>query len=248
MKRFTFLILLVFSVPASVAQSLEHYKALIVNNLSEFDKNHHEKWAYTTTREVMEDEKTQVTVAQYDPRKPEGNRWVLVSDNGKAPDAERVAAFVKEKAKTEQLKKQRANKKAEQKETDKEQKLIDMVMQGTLKLVDQNDQTATLSFTPNMAEMGEESRDKLQGKLVIDKKANHVSEMTITNIKPLSPAFSVTLEQFALGFFFTRIDNDILPKVISIDMQGKAALFKTIEQHSRKTFSDYQAVGQNAAP
>ena len=119
-----------------------------------------------------------------------------------------------------------------------------MIDFNSLKVEKTQDQLIILSFKPLLAQMSKDNTDKLSGHLVLDQSNQQVTQLKITNTADISPAPAVTLHQFSMTFELQAIKNVLLPAKVAIDIYGKAAMVKTIEQNSQEIYSNYRYVGK----
>ena len=224
----------------ATAQNVDEYKQRVKDSLSKLAQTNKDKqWAYKRTTEQGKDKERQITIESFDPSKQADIQWTLISDNGKTPTTKEQQSY-----RNKQLEKARQAEEAKKaQDKDEEQTLTDMVKFDSLKLIEQNDSQALLSFIPQLKEMGEDSHKHLKGTITFDKRTNQVSQLLIENTADLNPALSVTLKQFSMSFKLIYLEQSLLPQQINIDIYGKAAVFTTIDQKTQETYSDYQHKG-----
>ena len=220
------------------ASDLSQYKQLIKQSLQPLSEAQRLQWAFHLHSQSSQDKTLTETEATFDPTKPQGQRWQLLKTNGEAPDELRQAEFA-------QTKQAQDAARAAQKD---QQQLIDMIQLDTLQVTAQSAGQVTLRFSPNLANMGESSQNKLKGELTLDITNALVTDITIRNIDKLSPSYAVTLETFELGFYFVKIQDTVLPEQLTVKVQGKTGLFKGIRQHSIETYSEYRYKGEPNKP
>ena len=79
--------------------------------------------------------------------------------------------------------------------------------------------------------------------ILLDIDKQQVSKLSISNKEALSPAFSVSLEEFMLTFEFDSvIDKPVVAK-IAFTIEGTVGFFKSISQSNVEEFSEYEFVG-----
>ena len=203
------------------------YRQLAAIALAKLDNIKSEDWSFTQT--MSSGESTSVEV--FDPRKA-SQQWQLISKNGKTPSQKQLLKFNK-----------RMNSDKEEDDEDThEVDLTDMIDRDTLLFVAQNGNIAQYSFTPVIEDLADE-KDKLNGLLFIDQTQQLITRMEVTNNDELSPAFSVTLDEFKLDFKFTVIDQRPVIAKIHTQIHGTVGFFKSLDQESLQEFSDYIYVG-----
>lgn len=72
-----------------------------------------------------------------------------------------------------------------------------MVEAQTLVLIEQRNGYAKLAFVPRIKAM-EKSRDQIRGALLLNTQTQQIEEIEINNTGKLSPAFSVTVDNYRL--------------------------------------------------
>ena len=134
-----FLLLVVTFLPASAS---ENYDELIEKTLHEMSSLEQDQWAYKNdwTFKVVETTKDEMTVAIFDPRRPEYDRWQLDSVNNETPSSR-------------QLKKFRKRKKEEQEKGDlfSDLSFSEMITKETVTFVRKENELAYFSFLTNVA-------------------------------------------------------------------------------------------------
>lgn len=238
-KPFILLFTFLFASFNTIAQtqSVEEYRQLIKQSLNNLSQSNKQKvWAYKRTNIQGKAAEQEIIIESFDPSLAKSSQWVLISNNGKTPSAKEQQAYQQQQVKNaEQMEKET--------EQGQQQQLADMINFDSLIIVKEHPQLTKLTFKPILENMGEQSHNHLAGTLIFDRTINQVTQLLIENTEPLNPAISVTLEQFRMAFELIYQQQSLLPKQISIDIYGKAAVFTTIDQKTQEIYSDYRYVG-----
>ena len=161
-----------------------------------------------------------------------GSKWTLVKLNGNHP--------------TQKEQKDYQDKKAEQsrdngKGASFSLRLRELINLESLTLVEDGPGQLRMAFDiKRLKRLGDEASGKLSGQLTFNKQQGFVEQIVITNNDNFSPMFSASIEQFKLGFSFTRIEDAVLPLETTMDMKGSFAFFTKIDETSRNSYSHYK--------
>jgi len=104
--------------------------------------------------------------------------------------------------------------------------------------VDENGR-AQYTFSPRIRAM-DDARDKLRGSLLLDTASGQIDRITVFNVESLSPAFSVTLEQYRLIFLFRDVQGARLLERMESHATGRAGFLKRFDSRVVVDFSDYR--------
>jgi hypothetical protein len=177
------------------------------------------------TMEVLEED--ELRVIRSDPHRAKDDRRQLLSVNGAAPDEAHLEKF-----------------------RDAEEKRIGdidpekagytyMVDTDTLHLLERGDEYLKVSFIPRIVAL-EESREQMQGTLLLNTLTQQIEQIEIYNTEKLSPAFSVTVDTFRLALAFQQEQGEILLHKLESHAVGKAGFLKSFNSLVAVAFSDYR--------
>jgi len=237
----TLFVLAAFLGTTVQAQTQPDYEALLKTSVARFDAVDMEQWAFIQTT----DDGKKIRVESYDPRREETQRWQLVSIDAKAPGSKALKRYAKRKKKDREAA-AKARAKRETGDNDGQAvafNLKDMITPGSLVAETTVGHLVTLQFKPRLKNMGDDATKALAGTLVLDMATGALQKMTVFNTDELSPAFSVSIDRLNMDFEFAEVDGSLLPRVMRVNMHGKFAFFKTIQQTSTQRWSDYAFVG-----
>lgn len=165
--------------------------------------------------------------AQFDPmREPQ---WQLISMNGIEPTEKERKTYQKDKRKEAERRRD-------------EQRLKDMLVPGSLTVIDETPQEVTLQFTPQLDDIPEKALPFINGQVIWDLQADRLSTVTISSTGAFSPALSVKVENMRMHFEFAALDDQTIPQNIQFTFQGKFAGLKRFDVDSIVEFSDVQRV------
>lgn len=196
--------------------------------LRKLDGINSQYWSYKHTRSTD----GEVTSSYFDPRRSLNQQWQLLLINGDVPTREAIEEF-------------NSLWNVGEEELSENGSLSELIADNSLILDRIDKETAYFTFTPVLEDMAEEIT-KLRGELLVNLKTQVVNALTISNIEPISPAFSITLDRFNMGFEFDTIDEKVVYRKIEMNMQGVAGFVKEISQQSIEEFSEYYYVGPPA--
>lgn len=207
---------------------------------SAFDRIHLEmgdkstqKWGYQLKeKDLIENESI---TKLYNPSQTENAGWRLLLVNGRSPSKEQLFTFNKENA----TEKQEGNQ--EDNNNEKSVGLSEIINMDTLSLLTKTDDKLIFSFTPIMDDLDD---NNLKGQLVTDKSVENIIQLRVSNTEALSPAFSVSIDKFELLMLFSAIKGSkaYLPVSVTTKVIGTIAVFKSINEHEEKLYSQYQQI------
>ena len=211
----------------------QDYASIVTEAFANIDTSFRDQWAYseTTTEEGV------TIVGRFDPRQPLGNRWTLISVDGRQPSAEEREDYLEDKEDDQGDERDDRNDGAQ-----------DLVKVETLELIEETDQYWLFDFTPNIDDDDDEASKflaEVNGTLKVAKAGPWVESLELSNDKPLKPAFSVKISRF-----FTRLtfgpaaeDGPIVPRSMEVQVRGRAALVIRFDEAESILFSDYEYAG-----
>ncbi len=231
MRQVLVLSLLLF---AALARA-ESHDALVSRAFEALDDNFPEGWSFTETVENGEG----ISIARYDPARPEPEAWSLVSVDGRAPTEKETRQFLELKAR------RREAREAHDDET--VVRIDDMVVEGSLKMREETDAYWEFEFDPvaDSKEDAEFMRD-VEGTLRVEKAGHYVSRIRLRNRKPIKPGKGVRIDAFAtrLEFGPAHAGGPVLPLLVESAVQGKAMLMIRFDETERIRYSDFRPAGQ----
>lgn len=177
------------------------------------------------TMEVVEGD--DVLIVRSDPHRSKYEKRELITVNGKTPDNDRQSEF-------------RDGEVDRVDEIDPEASTYSyMVDATTLKLVQNSDGLATISFLPRVKAM-EESRDQLGGTLLLNLQKQQIEQIEIFNTRKLTPAFSVTIDTYRLNLKFQQEQGETVLSKLESEAVGSAGFLKSFDKAVAVTFRDYK--------
>ena len=211
-------------VAATTAAPTAEITATVTAALQALDAtNLDDDWSFTM--DVAEE--GELRVIRSDPQRDKYQKRQLIMVNGVAPDEDRQEAFYE--AEVERID-------ALDPETTGYASMVDV---HTLQLLETADNYVKLSFVPRVKAL-EDSRDKIRGTLRLDLASQQIEQIEITNIEPLSPAFSVSVDTYRLTLDFAPQQGETLLRKLESQAAGKAGFLKSFDSLVVIDFSDYE--------
>lgn len=228
------LTLAVLSLTGTLAYA-ESYEELIDSAFASMELNLRDHWAYTETS--TDDDGT--SVARHDPRRLEGERWVLASVDGRAPTEDELEDFDEEK--------NRDRDSDSDDEDDNSMNRKSLVEDGSLELLEETDTHWLFAFKP-VADDEDNAKflKKVDGTLTVIKDGHYVGQIRMQNSKPIKPGKGVKLEVFNTQLDFAPITEGgpALPQTINTHVKGRAMLLISFNEKAHIEYSDFQKVVQ----
>ncbi len=195
-----------------------------------FDSINHDvdlDWAHTETSNTQD----VVRVGHYDPRRPDKNRWRLVSVDGRDPTNDEIDDYLEQK-------RRHSRKDEEDRDT------ASMVRFETLRLVEETAERWIFSFTPT-DDQQDALIQELDGRLSVVKDGHYVENITLRNGKPIKPTTGVKISEFLMTFTFERAmkDGPIVLVAADVEIKGRAMFVMKIDETETFRFSDFEFVG-----
>ena len=224
---------LVLAIPAVA----DDHVAIVNEALSKISNDYHKEWAFTQS---ATEDGVQI-ILRYDPRFSAGERWKLITVDGREPTADEIAEH--QEGKEDEFHKD---------ENDNDGKIVDL---KTLSLVEQTNEYWVFRFTPNVDidedddEDEEEAARKFMqqviGTIKIIRNGNYVQYIDLRNERPIRPVFGVKIKRFFTHLTFGPADGDgpIVPLSIDVEVQGRAMLFVSINEVESVRYTDYEYAG-----
>ena len=218
-----FSLLLAFASTAAPAEP----HPLALKALDTLDSFERDAWSYTQ----VTDEDDVTKVERHDASKPDGERWTLLSIDGRTPTAREMESYRKEKEERDRRRK----------ESDDDGD----VDRSSIRLTAETSQRATFTFKPK-ASGGMEAKfaDKVVGTLVVNKDGGWAERFELRNTEEIAPIPGVKVSAFRLSLTFQRhaATNHIVPAAIDFSMRGRAFVLKSLDQDRSTRYSDFVRV------
>lgn len=243
-KVFFYLMIFIFCTSVS---ALAQYPESVQKALEVMDEGDLELWAYTIKTEMLD----KTVIEHFDPSKPDGEQWQLISVNGQNPSADEMEEY------NDRKKKERERQESKDQDEQDEEKNGKTISLGLNKMIDQNGLTLIkkesgleeYSFQPLAEKKDDDEMMKyLTGTLIIDTKAQerpYIEQLILYSQETFSPAFSVKISRFRTDMRFQAVHEGgpIFPHTIKTEIEGKAMIFKKIDEKVTVTYSEYEYRG-----
>lgn len=114
-------------------------------------------------------------------------------------------------------------------------------IQGSMRVAEEDANTVSFAFVPDIAGDDAEMAGKMQGRLVVDKPSLRVQRMTVTLDEAFSPAPTVKISGFRqeMAFAVEPVTKATVLTEMAMTMRGRAFVFKKVDNEVRVTFSDF---------
>jgi hypothetical protein len=215
--------LLLAGITFSTVQAQDYFE-LFEEAAAAINWNFEDEWAFTETR--MFDDLP--WVARFDPRKPEGERWALISVDERMPTNDELKDFAHDK---------------EDQDTSDSSQRIDIVGVETLELIVETDEYWDFKFVPEEDEV--EFIENVDAVLRIRKDGPYLESIDMRNRADIKPGFGTRISTFVMQLQFgPAIDGGpIVPHAMRIEVVGRALLFIGFDETELITYSEFEFAG-----
>ncbi len=203
--------LALLSAPSLAAE--EDYNAIFEKAVESIDSNFEESWAYTETQVNSEG----TWVGRSDPSRPPGERWQLLSVDGRDPTDEELEEYL-------------------------EDKNVDaMIEPDSLHLIEDADDYWLFGFVPD----DEEIMSSVDATIRIDKKSGHLEYIDLRNHETIRPAVGVKISKLVTRLTFgpAAEGGPIVPLAAQVEIKGRAYLVVSFDEQDDLRNSDFVYVG-----
>ncbi len=232
MTRFFFVLFSLLSSSAfaqTPQQILREYKVpqKFLNDL--FEERYLEKFAYKIKIiDTDKENKKREKILSYDPQRPSGSKWKLLSVNGAKPTQEELKEEVQMNAQEGRARTQKG----------------DLVDEQKIKIVSQNETQIVLSFNFNEKALPESFSflaDNIPGYIYLNKADKTLSRIVIKSAEPFRVKLVAKIEQFSLDIrYLLQPDKKIyVPQTENLTLKI-SAMGMNIAQNNMQEYYDYK--------
>jgi len=207
----------------SGAHAETDYSALLDEALAAIDWEFEQEWAYTE-KKLQEGE---LWISRYDPRVGVDDGWKLISVDGREPTSKQVRKFLHDK---------------DEHGGASDKSVAAIVEPDSLELIEETNDYWLLSFVPDDEDAFSGSVDAT---VKIIKDGPYISHIEMHNHSAIKPGFGTKLTSFLTWFSFgPAVDGGpIVPKIVKVQVAGRALLFIAIDETETIEYSDFEYTG-----
>jgi len=210
---------------SGAAQAAVDHDAIFEEAVQAINNDYRQSWAFTETSV----ETDAVLVGRYDPRLPSGERWTLLSVDGREPTTDEIEDYLDDKDDDDG-----------EENTDN----VDiMVEDGSLVLLEETDEHYLYSFTPSGND--EDFMEHVDATIKIIKDGPYIEYIDLQASKPFRPQFGVKVSEFTtrLSFGPAAEGGPIVPRLVDIRIKLRAFIFVNVDEKMFTSYSEYEFVG-----
>ena len=221
--RLVFCLLLVCSTTAAAENVDDLFKEALQSVDFEFARN----WAYTETSVDAE----HVWVGRFDPRRPAGERWDLISVDKRAPTDDEIEEYLDDQD--------------DDFPDDDDNEVVAMVEPDSVRLIEETDQYWLLGF--NLDEDEKAIAENVHATIRINKPGRYLEYIDVHNRAPMKPAIGVKLTKLITRFTFGPAvgGGPIVPLSTHVEVSGRAFLFISFDEQELSSNSDFEIAGDD---
>jgi hypothetical protein len=229
--KLTLLVICLTLTAASSAEPSAEHEDIVRRAFESIDHRFADSWAYTE----KSTEEDVVRIGRYDPRYDRGERWSLISVDGRQPSEEEVEDYLDDKDNNDD--RQHEDETGE----DGERTVGIDVNFETLDLVEETNEHWIFSFIPDEDD-DEEFMKHVSGHIKVIKQGHYVEYIDVRNKKPIKPAIGVKIKKFRtrLEFGPAADGGPIVPLAVDVEVQGRAMLVIKFDEKESVRFSDFE--------
>ncbi len=201
----------------------EDYNAIFEQAMQAIDSNFDETWAYTETQANSEG----TWVGRSNPSRPPGERWQLLSVDGRDPTDKELEEYLEDKYREH-------NK-------DGDNGVDAMIEPDSVHLIEDADDHWLFGFVPD----DEEIMNSVDATIRIDKNSGHLEYIDLRNHETIRPATGVKISKLK-----TRLDfgpavegGPVVPLRAQVEIKGRAYLVVSFDEQEDLRNSDFVYVG-----
>lgn len=186
-----------------------------------------QRWAFTAAFEDLADQPGRVIRARFDPRKPAGERWSLIT-------AEKLS-----KAEQKTFERLASNDEAD------DALVYDRLGESAkdARPVSVTPETAVFRLKLDDPKMSEEIRNNLTAIATFDRRAKHVSDITVSSVKAFKPAPVAKVEMMRQVQRYAPVGPDGAVLMTAAESAAKgSAMLKKFNSQTRILYSDFAKV------
>ena len=211
---------------ATTAYSTEvDYDELFQEALGSVDFQFDRNWAYSETSV----DKEHAWVGRFDPRRPAGERWQLLSVDKRTPTQEEIDEYLDDKD--------------DDSSDDDDNEVVAMVEPGSVRLVEETDEYWLLTF--NLDEDEEAIANSVEATIRVNKSGRYLEFVDVHNTEVVKPAFGVKLKKLITRLTFgpAAEDGPIVPLSTQVEIVGQAFVFFSFDEQELSHNSDFEYAG-----
>lgn len=207
----------------SIAEANEDYDTIFETAVDAVDFEFDRSWAYTETQVTDE----HIWVGRYDPRRSPGERWQLMTVDGRQPTGEELEEYGQDKAHDHSR--------------DGDERVNAMVEPDTVSFIEETDEYWLFGFTPDK----EEIMNSVDATIRINKGNGHLEYIDIRNHETIRPTFGVKISKLITRLTFGRASEDgpVVPISTQVEVKGRAYLVVAFDEQEVRRNSDFEYVG-----
>lgn len=239
MRKIIATLVLALAGAAASGAAAESYEALFESAVRAVTWDLDDQWAFTESKAGTDG----TLVSRYDPRLPEGERWSLLSIDGRAPTQAEAKDFARDRATEEHEDEDDNGENSDDGDVDA------MVDPGTLRLIEETDAYWLLEFVPtddgDDDEMGREVMRRMNGTVRIAKEGGHLETIDIRNEKPIRPRVGVKMKRFLMRMTFApAVDGGpVVMRSMDFAIKFSAFMLVRVDKSESVTYSDFEYAG-----
>jgi hypothetical protein len=210
---------------AGVAHAEVDHDAIFEEAVQALNNNYRQSWAFTETSVETE----AVLVGRFDPRRPSGERWTLLSIDDREPTADEIEDYLDDR---------------DDDEGEENTDSVDiMVEDGSLVLLEETNEHYLYSFTPSGND--EDFMEYVDATIKIVKDGPYIEYIDLQASKPFRPQFGVKVSEFTTRMSFgpAAEGGPIVPRLIDIRIKLRAFVVINVDEKNFISYSDYEFVG-----
>lgn len=222
-------LMLALTVPLD-GEAGRDYAAMLQTSLERVNWEFPRDYAFTEIAVEDEIERS----ARFDPGRPEGQRWTLLTVDGRAPTAEEQAVFADERGDYEI-----------DMGRDGDGGLSELVRLDTVELKEETDSYYVLGFRPAFDADDEEEAKifrRMHGEARVTRRDGRLDTLTISNSRAIRPVPGAKISKMIMHFGFEPVAEGSVLSDIDIQVKGSALMFVRFNEREHIRYRDFERV------
>ncbi len=235
------ILLTVIGLLLSASAFADDYHSIVQRAFETIHQDFDEDWSFTETATGD----GVVTVGRYNARRPAGERWTLMTIDGRSPTDDEIDDYLDDK-KQGRKRGRHGNDSDDSDDSDDDKRDNSALVNfESLELLEETADYWLFDFIPEDDDDDEFMRH-VNGRIKVIKNGHYVEYVDLRNDKPIRPATGVKISKFVTTLTFgpATEGGPIVPKAVDVAVTGRAMLVYKFEETETIRYSDFESAAR----